>query len=73
MGSCPQGATAANDTHPGKIRITEAKHIRSRRKARGAVTELREQVPRLTRLLALALKFEEMIRSGVVDNYAVLA
>jgi len=37
------------------------------------VTELREQVPRVTRLLALALKFEEMIRSGVVDNYAVLA
>jgi hypothetical protein len=27
----------------------------------------------VTRWLSLALKFEEMIRSGVVDNYAVLA
>ena len=32
-----------------------------------------ERVPRITRLLALALKFEELIRSGSVSNYAVLA
>jgi site-specific DNA recombinase len=32
-----------------------------------------ERVPRVTRLLALALKFEEMIRNGVVDNFTVLA
>jgi site-specific DNA recombinase len=32
----------------------------------------RERVPRITRLLALALKFDELVRSGVVPNYAVL-
>src|SRR6266852_4340349 len=30
-------------------------------------------VPRITRLLALALKFEDLIRSGTVGNYAALA
>jgi DNA invertase Pin-like site-specific DNA recombinase len=38
-----------------------------------AVTKRTERVPRITRLLALALKFEELIRSGTVSNYAVLA
>jgi hypothetical protein len=37
------------------------------------VAEATERVPRITRLLALALKFEEMIRSGVVGNYTVMA
>lgn len=32
-----------------------------------------EKVPRITRLLALALKFEELIRSGTVSNYAAVA
>src|SRR5713101_2285025 len=32
-----------------------------------------ERVPRIARLMALALKFEQMIREGVVHNYAVLA
>ena len=32
-----------------------------------------ERVPRMARLMALALKFEQMIREGVVSNYAVLA
>ena len=32
-----------------------------------------EPVPRITRLLALALKFEELIRSGTVSNYAAVA
>jgi len=31
------------------------------------------RAPRITRLLALALKFAELIRSGVVSNYAALA
>jgi hypothetical protein len=35
--------------------------------------ERTERVPRITRLLALALKFEELIRSGAVNNYAALA
>ena len=32
-----------------------------------------QRVPRIARLMALALKFEQMIREGVVHNYAVLA
>jgi DNA invertase Pin-like site-specific DNA recombinase len=32
-----------------------------------------ERVSRITRLLALALKFEELIRSGTVTNYAAVA
>ncbi len=51
----------------------EATKIRSRRRLQTPVTERTERVPRITRLLALALKFEEMVRSGVVGNYAVLA
>jgi len=51
----------------------EAKQIGSRRRPPTAVTEPTERVPRITRLLALALKFEEMIRSGVVGNYTVMA
>jgi hypothetical protein len=38
-----------------------------------AATPPTERVPRITRLLALALKFEELIRFGAVSNYAVLA
>ena len=38
-----------------------------------AATRQTERVPRITRLLALALKYEELIRTGEVSNYAVLA
>ena len=38
-----------------------------------AVVQRRERVPRIARLLALALKFEDLVRSGVVANYAALA
>jgi len=51
----------------------DATKIRSHRKPQTSVTERTERVPRITRLLALALKFEEMVRSGVVGNYTVLA
>ena len=51
----------------------EAKPIQSRRRPETAVAQATERVPRITRLLALALKFEEMIRSGVVGNYTVMA
>jgi len=50
-----------------------ANRIRSRRRSPTAVAETTERVPRIARLLALALKFEEMIRSGVVGNYTVMA
>jgi len=42
-----------------------------RRSLAGA--ERTEAVPRITRLLALALKFEGLIRSGMVSNYAAVA
>ena len=38
-----------------------------------AVSEPTERVTRITRLLALAQKFEELIAAGVVNNYAALA
>lgn len=31
------------------------------------------RLPRITRLMALALKFEQMLQDGVVDDYAELA
>jgi DNA invertase Pin-like site-specific DNA recombinase len=51
----------------------EAKRMRGLRRHPTAMAEATERVPRITRLLALALKFEEMIRSGVVGNYTVMA
>jgi DNA invertase Pin-like site-specific DNA recombinase len=52
---------------------SKEKETRGLRKIHAVVDERTEAVPRVTRLLALAMKFEEMIRSGVVANYAVLA
>ena len=52
---------------------SETKQLRGPRKAQTAVDERTEPVPRVTRLLALAVKFEGMIRSGAVSNYALLA
>ena len=49
----------------------KASGIARRRSAAGA--ERAERVPRITRLLALALKFEELIRSGMAGNYAAMA
>jgi DNA invertase Pin-like site-specific DNA recombinase len=51
----------------------EATKTQNSRGPQPLVAEQTERVARVTRLLALALKFEEMIRSGVVDNYAMLA
>ena len=53
-----------------RLHVTaEAKH---RRRDRPRNAEAVERVPRVARLLALALKFEEMIRSGVAENYSGL-
>jgi hypothetical protein len=51
--------------------VSQAKRLRIRKPA--APLKVPERVPRITRLLALALKFEELIRSGAVSNYTVLA
>jgi DNA invertase Pin-like site-specific DNA recombinase len=49
----------------------KASGMARRRSAVGA--ERAERVPRITRLLALALKFEELIGSGTLSNYAAVA
>ena len=57
----------------GKQRtVSKAKKTPCSRKP-AAPLKVTERVPRITRLLALALKFEELIRSGAVSNYTVLA
>jgi DNA invertase Pin-like site-specific DNA recombinase len=58
----------------GASQTTGAKRrwIALRRSTAAAAPPL-EQMPRIARLLALALKFEELIRSGTVANYAAVA
>ena len=65
---------AKEQTGPcGAAESSQQVQLRSRQRRQTAVAERTERVPRVTRLLGLALKVEELIRSGVVDNYAVLA
>jgi hypothetical protein len=49
----------------------KANRVALRRSA--ALATPAEKIPRITRLLALALKFEDLIRSGRVNNYAAMA
>ena len=57
----------------GKSIAAAAKANGIARRRSAASGESAERLPRITRLLALALKFEELIRSGTVTNYAALA
>jgi site-specific DNA recombinase len=61
LARAPAGCPAINSS-------SKAKETRGLRKIHAVVDERTEAVPRVTRLLALAMKFEEMIRSGVVAN-----
>jgi hypothetical protein len=56
-------------------RLSRNKSIAMRTRAGANVKEdeVAERVPRVARLMALALKFEQMIRQAVVPDYAVLA
>jgi hypothetical protein len=57
--------------------------VHFRRHGRGAAQELQPggepapqhppRLPRVTRLLALAIRFEQLVRSGAVQDYATLA
>jgi DNA invertase Pin-like site-specific DNA recombinase len=49
------------------------KTSRTTRRDSPRLAERAEPIPRITRLLALALKFEDLIRCGTVTNYAALA
>jgi DNA invertase Pin-like site-specific DNA recombinase len=53
--------------------VAGAKRLVAASRQSAALNERAERVPRITRLLALALKFEELIRSGAATNYAALA
>lgn len=53
------------------FRVRRDRHGRKRLKA-GAEVQT-ERVPRIARLMALALRFDELIRSGVVADQAELA
>jgi len=55
---------------PPRSRVRSDRRDAAEAEARTASSE---RVPRIARLMALALKFEQMIREGVVHNYAVLA
>jgi site-specific DNA recombinase len=57
----------------GKSIAAAAKANGIARRRSAASGESAERVPRITRLLALALKFDELIRSGTVTNYAAVA
>ena len=57
----------------GAGQVSPVKKIGGHQTAPTTAPEPTERVPRITRLLALALKFEELIGSGVVSNYATLA
>jgi site-specific DNA recombinase len=65
-------ATEMNGKHVRES-SPEAKKLGGYRGRQPGRPERVERVPRIARLLALALKFEELIRSGVVSNYVVLA
>jgi DNA invertase Pin-like site-specific DNA recombinase len=55
------------------LRSPKAGHTATDRRSRLVASERAPRVPRIARLVALALKFDELIRSGVVSNYAALA
>ena len=66
-------ANGAVDGWRKSTRIEQHKRIQTgaaARAVRGAVTA---RVPRISRLLALALKMEQMIQEGTVKNYTELA
>ena len=46
---------------------------RGRRPSEKEVSEQRRKLPRVTRLMALAIKFDVLVRDGVVRDYADLA
>ena len=57
----------------GRFSSQKASRARTERAARVQPEPLRQRVPRISRLMALALKFEQMIRQAVVGDYAELA
>lgn len=63
-----KGITVKSNVHFGRGRESK-KVLRTGEKASGP----RGRIPRISRLMALAIKFEQMVRDGVVADYAELA
>jgi DNA invertase Pin-like site-specific DNA recombinase len=64
----------AKEQNGPRLRMSHAtKKKGTRQRGSSIVVERSERVPRVTRLLALALKFEELIGAGEVSNYAAMA
>jgi len=59
--------------HSAASMAASAKATMIARRRSAAIAAPAEPVSRITRLLALALKFEDLIRSGTVTNYAAVA
>lgn len=56
-----------------EITINPLKHQHRRGRRASEPRSLPPRIPRITRLMALAIKFEEMVRRGEVRDYADLA
>jgi len=56
-----------------EIEIDPKRSKYARREVRAANTEVSPRIPRITRLMALAIKFQDMIDRGEVRDYADLA
>jgi DNA invertase Pin-like site-specific DNA recombinase len=65
--------TLAKEQNGSRLRTSLVAKKKGTCETRLRVTGRSERVPRITRLLALALKFEELIGRGEVNNYAAMA
>lgn len=62
-----------NDSREDEIPLNWAKHSGRRAKRRPPITNGPLRIPRISRLMALAIKFQDMVDRGEVRDYADLA
>ena len=62
-----------NEAREDEIQLNWAKHPRRGAKRRSPLTALPRRIPRITRLMALAIKFQDMVNRSEVRDYADLA
>ena len=55
------------------IFVRKKSHSRYPRAERSAQSRMRTSLPRITRLMSLAIRFEELLRKGIVQDYSQLA
>ena len=61
------------DTREDEVTLNRAKHGDRTARRKSATAPAPPRIPRITRLMALAIKFQEMIDRGEVRDYAELA